>query len=89
MSNSQIIALLIALLFVYQLRVTKIICFAEEYDNNQLILQCLLIWLIPLFGALICHFVLRSSRVPIEHGNTDFVQQSPNGDMSQSDGATH
>ena len=82
MSNSQIIALIFALLFVYQLRVTKIICFAEEYDNNQLVLQCLLIWLIPLFGALICQLMLRSSRIPSTPANTDFVPQPPNGDMT-------
>jgi hypothetical protein len=75
MSNSQIIGLVLAVLFVYQLRVTKIVCFAEEYDDKQLILQCLMIWLIPFFGALTCHLVLRSSRIPSTPGNTDFVPQ--------------
>ncbi len=90
MVNSQIIAYgLLLLLVIYQLWVTVLICRADEYDSKQRNLQCLVIWLLPFLGALTCQLVLRSSRAPINPGNTDFVQQSENGDVPQYDGATH
>jgi hypothetical protein len=83
MSNSQIIGFgFLALLLIYQLWVTALIRRADDYDSKQRNLQCLVIWLIPFFGALTCHLVLRSSRVTSTPGNTDFVPQTPNGDMS-------
>jgi hypothetical protein len=82
MANPQIIAYIaLALLFMYQLWVTLLVCSADEYDGKQRNLQCLAIWLVPLFGALTCQLVLRSSRVPSTPANTDFVPQTPNGDM--------
>jgi D-alanyl-lipoteichoic acid acyltransferase DltB (MBOAT superfamily) len=83
MVNPQIIAYVsIVLLVIYQLWVTVLICRADEYDSKQRNLQCLVIWLIPILGALICQLVLRSSSATIKPGNTDFVPQSPNGDMT-------
>jgi hypothetical protein len=90
MNNLQTIAYsFLGMLLLYQLWVTALIYRADEYDSNQRNLQGAVIWLIPLFGALICHLVLRSSRAPIKPSNTDFVPQTPNGEMSQSEGATH
>ena len=90
MGNPQIIAcFFLVLLVIYQLWVTVLICRADEYGSKQRNLQCLVIWLFPFLGALTCQLVLRSSRTPIMRGNTDFVQQSSNGDMTQHDGATH
>ncbi len=77
-----------ALLFIYQLWVTVLVCRANEYDTKQRILQCLAIWLIPFFAALTCHLMLRSSRAPIRPANTSFVDQSANGDMPQHNSAT-
>jgi hypothetical protein len=77
-----------ALLFIYQLWVTVMVCRADEYDNKQRILQCLAIWLIPFLAALTCHLVLRSSRAPVRTANTSFVDQSANGDMPQHNSAT-
>jgi hypothetical protein len=76
------------LLAIYQLWATLSICRADEYDSKQRIMQCLVIWLLPFFGALICHLVLRSGRAPIKPANTSFVQQSENGDMPQHGSAT-
>ena len=84
MANPQIIAyIVLALLFIYQLWVTVLVCRADEYDNKQRNLQCLAIWLVPFLGALTCQLVLRSSRTPIKPAKTNFVQQSENGDMPQ------
>ena len=83
MNDPQLIAFgCVGLLAIYQLWVTVLICRADEYDSKQRNLQCLVIWLLPFLGALTCHLVLRSSRTPINPGNTDFVPQSPNGDMT-------
>ena len=90
MDNSPIIAyVFFVMLVIYQLWVTVMICRADEYDSKQRNLQCIVIWLVPFLGALTCQLVLRSSRAPINPGNTDFVQQSENGDVPQHDGATH
>ena len=90
MGNPKIIAyVFLVLLVIYQLWVTVLIYRADEYDSKQRNLQCLVIWLLPFLGALTCQLVLRSSRAPINPGNTDFSPQSENGDMPQHDGATH
>ncbi len=68
----------LALLFVYQLWVTVMVCRADEYDAKQRILQCLAIWLIPFLAALTCHLVLRSSRAPIKPSKSSIVDQSDN-----------
>ena len=89
MSNPQVIAYIIfVLLLIYHLWVTVLVCRADEYESKQRNLQCLAIWLLPFLGALTCHLVLRSSRAPIKRAKTNFVQQSPNGDMSQHVDAT-
>ncbi len=89
MANPQNIAyIVLVLLLIYQLWVTVLVCRADEYDSKQRNLQCLAIWLIPFLAALTCHLMLRSSRAPIKPANTNFVEQSPNGDMPQHSGAT-
>ena len=79
MANPQIIAyIVLAILFMYQLWVTALVCSADEYDAKQRNLQCLAIWLIPFLAALTCHLVLRSSRAPIKPSKTSIVDQSDN-----------
>jgi hypothetical protein len=86
MNNPQLIVFAcLGLLAFYQLWVTVLICRADEYDSKQRNLQCIVIWLFPFLGALTCQLVLRSSRAPINPGNTDFVPQSENGDISHHD----
>ena len=89
MSSSEIIAyIVLALLFIYQLWVMRLVFRADEYDSKQRNLQCFAIWLIPFLAALTCHLVLRSNRAPIKPANTRFVDQSANGDMAQHNNAT-
>jgi hypothetical protein len=79
MVHPQIIAYsVLALLFVYQLWVTLMVCRADEYDTKQRILQCLAIWFIPFLAALTCHLMLRSSRAPIKPSKTSFDDQWDN-----------
>jgi hypothetical protein len=86
MGNPTIIAyVFLMLLVIYQIWVTALICSADEYDSKQRNLQCIVIWLFPFLGALTCQLVLRSSRAPINAGNTDFVPQSENGDSPHHD----
>jgi hypothetical protein len=68
----------LGMLIYYQIWLTALICRADEYDRKQRNLQCLVIWLLPFLGAMICHLILRSSRAPIKPANTDFVEQPPN-----------
>jgi hypothetical protein len=68
----------LALLFIYQMWVTVLVCRADAYDTKQRILQCLAIWLIPFLAALTCHLMLRSSRAPIKPSKSSIVDQSDN-----------
>ena len=79
MVNPQIIAyIVLVVLCIYQLWVTVLVYRADEYDSKQRNLQCLAIWLIPFFAALICHLMLRSSRAPIKPSKSSIDDQSDN-----------
>jgi len=47
-------------LALYQLYVTLRVLFARGYTGPQKAMQCALIWLLPLAGALLCHGLLGS-----------------------------
>ena len=51
-------ALLIALglvVIVYQLFVTLLLVRSGLLTREQLVAQCVLVWLVPLIGAVVCH----------------------------------
>jgi dolichyl-phosphate-mannose--protein O-mannosyl transferase len=48
----------LVLLAMYQLFVSIKVILSSEYTIKQRIFQFLIIWLIPFFGALLCHYVV-------------------------------
>lgn len=65
----------------YQLYVTAILFRADEYDLQQQWLQVVMVWLLPLIGALGCHLLLRSQRTPSPRLDNRFVPQEPTGGL--------
>ena len=65
-------------LTIYQAYVSTVIFEAIEYEQIQRNLQVLIVWIVPLFGALACHMFLRSQRKALNHSDHDFVPQMPN-----------
>ena len=54
--------LLIALAFVvvaYQFFVTLLLIRSGLLRREQLVAQCVLVWLVPLIGAVVCHWLYR------------------------------
>jgi len=59
------IAIAVLALASYQLYVTLRILFSSQYTAKQRIAQMAIIWLIPFFGAVVCHgFVASDMRKP-------------------------
>lgn len=65
----------------YQLYVSAMLLRADEYDPQQRWLQVLMVWLLPLIGALGCHLFLRSQRAPNPRQDNRFVPQEPTGGL--------
>lgn len=54
--------LLIALAFVvvaYQLFVTLLLVRSGLLTREQLVVQCVFVWFVPLIGAVVCHWLYR------------------------------
>lgn len=47
---------------VYQAFVTLLVVRCEFFAPRQRAIQCILIWLVPVIGALICHAVVQSHK---------------------------
>jgi hypothetical protein len=69
---------LLTVVAICQIAVSIIIWRADEFEKNQRVCQLLIIWLIPIFGALACHFFLQSQRSLIQLKRHEFVQQESN-----------
>jgi ABC-type nickel/cobalt efflux system permease component RcnA len=69
---------LVAILVIYQIYVSFILLRADEYEQIQRFLQLFIVWVIPLFGAIVCHVVLRSQRETVRRKDNFFVAQGPN-----------
>ena len=48
---------------------------ADFYSRSQKIMQCLIVWLLPLAGPLLVHWVHSSHRVPPRKADRAFVPQ--------------
>lgn len=82
-------ALVAILLVTYHIYVSIIVFRANEYEQTQRLLQLFIVWIIPLFGAVACHLVLRSQRETVHRKDNLFVSQGPNdggGDGHYGDG---
>jgi hypothetical protein len=60
----------------YQLFVTARLLFSDRYARGQKLAQLLLIWAIPLFGAVVCEVFMSSDRKIQKARDTGF---SPDG----------
>jgi len=57
--NSTIVVLVIGIMLLgYQILVTYLVKRCKFFEPRQRVIQWLLIWLLPMFGALICHAVI-------------------------------
>lgn len=65
-------------LAVYQLYVSLRVLFAIQYTKLQRLAQLGLIWLIPLFGAIVCHVFLVSDMKRPRPRDTAFTQAPEN-----------
>ena len=80
---------LVAILVIYQIYVSIILFRADEYEQIQRLLQLFIVWIIPLFGAVGCHLILRSQRETVHRKDKFFVSQGANdagGDGHYGDG---
>jgi O-antigen ligase len=75
LEHLEIAALVLA---AYQLYVTLRVLFAIQYTKVQRLLQLALIWLIPLFGAIVCHVFLVSDAQRPRPRDTAFTQAPEN-----------
>ena len=79
MNKLQIISIgLLCSLLIYQIWVSTKIWRSDQYDSKQRVLQLLIIWLLPLIGAVVCHSIVRNDDQKIQRADLDFVPQSPN-----------
>jgi hypothetical protein len=46
---------------LYQLYVNRLVIVSRDYSRQQRIYQSLLIWIMPIVGAVLCHCVLRAA----------------------------
>lgn len=53
-----LVAVIVALAAAYQGYVSRRVYRSGYYTGNQRVLQLAIIWLIPVVGAVICHFVV-------------------------------
>ena len=72
------IAIVAVCLAAYQLYVTLRVLFAVQYSKRQRALQAAIIWLVPLFGALVCHLFLANDGKPPRPRDTGFTEAPEN-----------
>ena len=79
----------LGLLALINISVTWIVALSSTYSRTQKTFQILLIWILPIFGALLCWHVLRGIR-PEKH-STDFTNEYGYGDSTlyQGDAVDH
>lgn len=75
-------------LALYQLFISILIARADEYTRVQKVTQALLVWIVPLFGALVCHIVLWSARKAYVPRDTKFTEPGADPGLG-SDGGVH
>ena len=80
---------LVAILAIYHIYVSIILFRADECEPAQRLLQLFIVWILPLFGAIGCHLVLRSQRDTAHRKDKFFTSQGANdagGDGHYGDG---
>ena len=59
----------------YQIWVTWRVVRCEDYTKAQRTIQAILVWALPLFGALIAHLVVYSSTTAPRKRDKDFIPE--------------
>lgn len=59
------VAAIIGVILLYQVYVNLLVSKVSGYSRQQRLYQSLLIWLLPLIRALLCHFVLYESQAKL------------------------
>jgi hypothetical protein len=69
--------LLIGGVIAYQLYVTNRVVRAAEYTRRQRITQTIVIWLLPLLGAGLCHFVMYTTTDRSRPTDKKYLEDDP------------
>lgn len=56
-----VLAVIVVLAGAYQLYVSWRVCQSEYYAGNQRTLQLIIVWLVPVIGAIACHLMLSAT----------------------------
>ena len=78
-----------AVIAAYQLFVTVRVLRLPEYSRGQKVAQFLLIWGIPLFGAITCEVFLSSHRMSSSARDTAFVRDGGGNPPGMGQDGTH
>jgi hypothetical protein len=70
--------LLVFCLVAYTVYVLYLLRGATEYSGQQRVLQSAIVILLPLFGPIICHMILRAQRRVVPKADLNFVRQKSN-----------
>ena len=70
---------LAVLLAAYNFVVMALVLRSSYYTAGRKAAQIVMIWLLPLFGALLCHIVIYSTRQPLPRPDSGFLRNdNPN-----------
>ena len=72
MSRETLVGIAVAIV-LYQLFVTARIAFSRRYSGTQRALQVAIIWLVPFFGAVLCHAFVDSDAESTRPRDTSFT----------------
>ena len=84
-----IVTLLVAGLAILNVAVILAIVRTDVYSRNQKVVQSLVVWLLPVFGAVVVYAVYRSSREPSARKSHHVSETNTEGEYAQSHNAVH
>jgi len=78
MSAGEVLATILILIAGYQIYVTVRVVKSDKYTKGQRTAQTLLIWFVPVLGAVVCHLVLTTRVAPGPKRDPAFIQDPGN-----------
>ena len=76
--NNDAISVVIAGIVVYQILVSNRVVCANQYTLMQRLAQLAIIWIVPIFGALVCHNFLSADTTQPKKRETAFTADDGN-----------
>lgn len=56
-----VVAVIITLAVAYQIYISRRVLRSRHYSDDQLVFQLIMIWLLPVIGASVCHWMLNNA----------------------------